>query len=581
MFKRSVIFVFTLLLLPLAGCNRAVNDPVTPVPTPALTVSTIEPTGQPPSAVPSVTPQPEVTAVPPTPVPTPFPPDLSITSDSVFIYPAPQIYTGDKVTFQIRPYVPPIVNSDDVIITVFVDGLEVGSSILNDRDLDQGAYGLVKWAWETSDRAGTHQVQVFLDLHDAIQVGDENPNNNQITFPVVVVDRSQLPPTEANATWVMAETACCRVHVVSSTAAYRDLPALLVEVETAMQQAISRLNENPQKTFDIYFINRVIGQGGYAGSELVVSYLDRDYTGIELHQVLVHELIHLLDQQFAPQRISFLAEGVAVWASGGHYKPEDIDQRAAALLELDRYVPLTSLINDFYPVQHEIGYLQAASFVKYLIDTYGWTRFRDFYSNATLDDAAAPAQAVDVNLQIYYNQTLAGMEEEWLAYLRELQWDGTAVSDLEITLYLYDTMRAYQQQYDPSAYFLTAWLPYPSEVRQTGTPADLTRRPQAELNVTLEVMLQAAGQNMLAGDYNRANVILDSVHRVLTTNGGFQDPLAENYRSIVNLAMSNNYQVQRVNLSGERAQVWVTEAGHNTLTPITLTMKNQEWLLVN
>lgn len=581
MFKRSVIFVVTLLLLLLAGCNPAVNDPAAPVPTQVPAVNTVEPTGQLPSAVPSVTPQPEVTAVPPTPVPTPFPPDLSITSDSVFIYPAPQIYTGDKVTFQVRPYVPDVVNPDDVTVTIFVDGLEMGGGTLSDRDLGQNAYGLVKWAWETSDRAGTHQVQVFLDLHDTIQVGDENPNNNQITFLVVVADRSQLPPSEANAAWVMAETACCRVHVVSGTAAYRDLPELLVEVETAVQQAINRLNEAPQKTFDIYFIDRVIGQGGYAGSELVVSYLDRDYAGIGLHQVLVHELIHLLDQQFAPQRISFLAEGVAVWASGGHYKPEDVDQRVAALLELNRYVSLASLIDDFYPVQHEIGYLQAASFVQYLIDTYGWTRFRDFYSNATVDDAATPAQAVDVNLQIYYNQTLTGMEAAWLAYLSGLQWDGTAVSDLETALYLYDTMRAYQQQYDPSAYFLTAWLPYPSEVRQTGTPADLTRRPQAELNVTLEVMLQAAGQNMLAGDYNRANVILDSVHRVLTTNGGFQDPLAENYRSIVHLAMSNNYQVQQVNLSGERAQVWVTEAGSSTLTPITLTMRNQEWLLAN
>ena len=581
MFKRRAIFVLNFLLWVLIGCQSAVNIQATPVPILTLPASPIMPTDQPSSVVPSITPEPEVTAVPPTPIPTPLPPDLSITSDSIFIYPAPQIYTGDKVSFQVRPYVPHIVNTDDVVITVFVDGLEVGSSVLNDRDLDQSAYGLVKWAWETSDRAGTHQVQVFLDLNDTIQTGDENPNNNQISFPIVVYDRSQLPPTEANAAWVMAETNCCRVHVVSGTAAYRDLPELLVEVETAVQQATARLNEESLKTLDIYFIDRVIGQGGYAGSELVVSYLDRDYAGIKLHQVMVHELVHLIDQQFAPQRITFLAEGVAVWASDGHYKPEDIDQRAAALLELDRYVPLTDLINDFYPVQHEIGYLQAASFVKYLVDNFGWTRFRDFYSNATVDDAASPAQVLDVNLQIYYNQTLDGVEAEWLAYLNGLPWDDTAVADLRTTLYLYDTMRAYQQKYDPSAYFLTAWLPYPSEVRQTGTPADLTRHPQAEINVTLEVMLQAAGQNMLAGDYNRAAVILDSVNRVLATNGSFQDPLAENYRNIVHLAISKNYQVQQVDLSGEQAQAWVTEANSNILTRLTLAMKGQEWLLVN
>ena len=321
MFKLRAILVLIYLFLVLVGCNLAGNNPVTPGPILTLPANTTVPTNQPASVVPSVTPQPEVTAVPPTPLPTPLPPDLSITGDSIFIYPAPQIYTGDKVSFQVRPYVPESVNPDDVTFTVFVDGLEVGSSVLNDRDLDQGTFGLVKWAWETTNRAGTHQVQVFLDLNDTIQTGDENPNNNQITFPVVVYDRNQLPSTEANAAWVMAETSCCRVHVVSGTAAYRDLPELLVKVETAVQQATTRLNEEPQKTLDIYFIDRVIGQGGYAGSELVVSYLDRDYAGIKLHQVMVHELTHLIDQQFAPQRVSFLAEGVAVWASDGHYKP--------------------------------------------------------------------------------------------------------------------------------------------------------------------------------------------------------------------------------------------------------------------
>lgn len=579
MLKRVIIF--TVLVLFLTGCKSTTGEAITAAPTLPPPTLTPEQTGLPPFITPSATPQPEVTAVPPTATPTSLPPDLSITSDSVSVYPAPQIYTGDKVSFQVRPYIPQTVNPDDVTITVFVDGLEMGSSTINDRSLNQEAYGLVKWVWETSDRAGTHQVQLFLDINDTIQIGDENPNNNQITFPVVVYDRALLPAAEANATWVMAETNCCRVHVVSGTAAYRDLPELLVEVETAVQQAATRLNEEPRKTLDIYFVDRVIGQGGYAGSDLVVSYLDRDYAGIALHQVLVHELVHLLDQQFAPQRLTFLAEGIAVWASGGHYKPESIDQRAAALLELNRYVPLSDLVNGFYPVQHEIGYLEAASFVKYLIDNYGWTQFREFYSSAKVDDAPTEAQALDLNLQIHYNQSLTSLEAGWLAYLKKLQWDGTAVADLEATLYLYDTMRIYQQQYDPAAYFLTAWLPYPSEVRQNGTPADLTRRPQAEINVTLEAMLQAASQNLLAGDFNRANVILDSVNRVLASDGSFQDPLAESYRSIVHAAIAQNYQVQRVNLSGEQAQVWVTKPGSNILIDLTFSLQGQDWLLLN
>lgn len=581
MLKRPIILLFALLYVLLAACDSAASVTVSPEPVLTPPASTAVPTVPPAEIVSSATPVPVETAVPPTAVPTPLPPDLSITGDSISLYPVPQIYTGDKVTFQVRPYIPNNVNPDDVTVTVFVDGLEIGSGNLSDRSLSQDAYGLVKWAWSTDDQAGTHQVQVFVDLNDTIQVGDEDPNNNHITFPVVVYDRDLLPPSEANAAWVMSETACCRVHVVSGTAAYRDLPDLLVEVETAVKQAAARLNEEPQRKLDIYFVDRVIGQGGYAGSDLVVSYLDRDYTGILLHQVLVHELVHLIDQQFAPQRISFLAEGIAVWASGGHYKPENLDQRAAALVELDHYVPLTTLVNDFYPVRHEIGYLQAASFVNYLIEKYGWTQFREFYSNAQVDDAPTAAQALDLNLQIHYNQTLASLEAEWLAYLNGLKWDATAVADLETSLYLYDIMRQYQQQYDPSAYFLTAWLPYPGEVRQNGTPADLTRHPQAEINITLEVMLQAASQNLLAGNFNRANVILDSVSRVLNTNGSFQDPLAENYRRIVHQAIAQNYQVQAVDLSGEKAQVWATRAGSDVLVPLTFSLKGQDWQLLN
>jgi hypothetical protein len=48
---------------------------------------------------------------------------------------------------------------------------------------------------------------------------------------------------------------------------------------------------------------------------MVVSYVDRRYAGGGLHELLVHEATHILDQQFAPQRISFLAEGLA---SGGN-----------------------------------------------------------------------------------------------------------------------------------------------------------------------------------------------------------------------------------------------------------------------
>ena len=574
--------VFGLVASILASCRLVAGDviPITAIPTITNSVATVA------TAVPAtVSPTPTLFSptLAPTVTTTPSPPpaDLSISRDDVLLYPGPQLFAGDKVTFQMLPYVPEGVNPDEVTVAVFVDNVELGEAMLTDRNLSGEATSVFKWAWDTSAQVGEHRVHVILDRHDAIVTGDENPDNNQVVFLVSVYDQALRPEVETDAAWIATDIACCRVHVVSGTAAYRDLPQLLTAVETAVQQAIVRLDEQPQHPLDIYFIDRVIGQGGYAGSSLVISYLDRDYAGIALGQVIAHEAVHILDRQFAPQRIAFLAEGLAVWASDGHYKPEDIGQRSAMLRELGLFVPLVELVNDFYPVQHEIGYLQAASFVDYLIDHYGWSRFRDFYIDVTPDDAPTLAEALDLNLQIYYNKTLADMESEWWAYLDDQPWSETAAADVQTSIFQYNTMRHYQRLFDPAAHFLSAWLPYPDEVREAGNIADLLRRPQAEINITLETMLQAASESLRAADYNRAHVILDSAERALNNNGLFHDPLSRNYQNIVHLASADGYQVQKVDLDGDRATAWVTKTGSDALTQLHFVLNDQDWVLVN
>jgi hypothetical protein len=498
----------------------------------------------------------------------------------VLLYPLPHIYSGDAVTIQVLPFVPELLTPENVDVTVKLNGQALAGGVLDGRKLSGQPAGVFEWVWDTTGQEGTHQITVVLDEADRIQIGDENPSNNQITLTTAVQPSDARPPQEADATWVSAETTCCFVHAVSGTAAYRDLPDLVAQVETAVRQASSTLQEPAAGKLDVYFIDKVIGQGGYAGSAMVVSYLDRPYMGQGTYQTLVHELVHLLDRQFAPQRISFLAEGVAVWVTGGHYKEENIDERMAALVQIGKYIPLPQLIDDFYPVQHEIGYLEAAGFVSYLVQRNGWERFRSFYTDVTADDAPTLSQAVDVNLQIYYQVTLSQLETEWMAYLERIRPSREAVSDLETTLRYYNVMRAYQQQHDPAAYFLTAWLPLPDKVRQQGNPADLTRHPSAEINVALEAMLLSADQALRRGEYNRANVLLDSVERVLA-NEDFLDPLSLNYRHIVRAAHQMGYEAQQIQIVGNQAQVWVTRPYKTDLIQLTLQLQNQDWVILS
>jgi hypothetical protein len=501
------------------------------------------------------------------------------------LHPVPVIYAGDNVTFQLLPHVPDGINVGDVTTAIFVDGIQVAGGPLDRRNWNGQAEGIYEWAWDTTGLEGEYLIEVVLDPADTIQVGDEDIANNTVAVTATVVVPTGQAARDAAATWETTEINCCLIHVVSDTAAARDLPTLAPLVEAAVQQAASRLAVQPSQKLHVYFIDRVVGQGGFAGTDVVVSYVDRRYAGGGIYELLVHEATHILDQQFAPQRISFLAEGLAVWATGGHYKVEDLRQRSAALVSLGAngggYVPLTDLINDFYPVQHEIGYLETAGFVTYLIERGGWATFKDFYSDVSADDGATLAEAVDVNLQHYYGAPLAQIEAEWLASLQAAPLDPAAVEDLRATIRYYNVARRYQEIYDPTAHYLSAWLPHPTQVREFGNPADLTRRPEEEMNVMLEVMLAAADEAMRGGDYARAHVILDSVDNILDNNGAIIDPMATSYLAIVRAAAEYGYELQYVNLMGESARAMATQAPNIHLTSLVMEKRGPIWVILS
>ncbi|MCA9974569.1 MAG: hypothetical protein KC413_02425, partial [Anaerolineales bacterium] len=152
---------------------------------------------------------------------------------------------------------------------------------------------------------------------------------------------------------------------------------------------------------------------------------------------------------------------------------------------------------------------------------------------------------------------------------------------LQTTVRYYDVMRDYQLAYDPTAHFLTAWLPYPDDVQELGNPADLTRHPQTELNITLETMLLSVDTALRDGDYERANVLLDSVERVLEQNGRFVDPLAVSYHDIVLKMIKTGFTPQQITLNGETAVVLVTSTRNNNLIKLNLLLRGQEWIILS
>ena len=504
--------------------------------------------------------------------------ELSLEVADVVLFPVPAIYAGDRVTFQILPDVPSDLSPEEIMVQIFVDGDILVEGGLQHRNLAGQSIGLFEWVWNTTDLAGVHEVMVVLDPADQIQLGDVSQADNEVRLDVLVNAASNRPVAEADAQWLTHETDTALIHVISGTAAHRDLDLVAATVDAAIQQASLAVGTTPAEKLEIFLIERVIGQGGYAGSVMVISYLDRDYAGDGFYEVLVHEAVHLIDRQFAPNRIPFLGEGVAVWATGGHYKLEDIDRRSAALLATELYVPLPALIDEFYPVQHEIGYLAAAGFCKYLIDQYGWEQFRQFYSSFNLQPGEQYSAAVDRGLQAHYGLTLAQAETAWQTFLRSLNVTEQDMADLLGTVRYYNVMRHYQVAHDPTAYYLEAWLPFPGSAQSLGITADFLRHPEQPVNVALETMLVATDRALRAGDFHLATVLLDSVEQVLVS-GRFVDPLSRHYLQLVQQAEKLGYEVQAIELTGRSATLLVTPLGSSDLRQLRFDLDGGDWVL--
>jgi hypothetical protein len=427
---------------------------------------------------------------------------------------------------------------------------------------------------------GPHTIKAVIDSSDLIKIGDENDENNQAEITLVVEPITDLSESEAGAMWISADNACCRVHVVSDTAAYRDIDELLIKIDEAFDRAAAKLRQPLAGPYDIYLIDRVIGQGGYTINSIVVSYLDRNYAGGGFEELLVHEATHLIDKQIAPDHITFLSEGVAVWVAGGHYKQQDLGEQMAALIEIGEYVPLAETIDNFNSTQHEIGYLEAASLISFLVERYGWTQVRDFYSATTADDGETLSAAVEANTLNYFGKDLKTLESDWMTYLDNLPRNRFASDELIATIRFYEVMRRYQTLYDPTAYYIYAWLPSPEEAERWGATADFSRHPETITNLTLEVMLDTANKALIQGDYDRLNALLDSVGRVMNNDGHFLDPLAKSYFNVVQTADDLGYEVQQVDVNGDRAVLLVKSVEETNLKKLNFRL-NQErkWIL--
>ena len=393
--------------------------------------------------------------------------------------------------------------------------------------------------WQVRDTAG-----------EAVRAGSVVRLGPQL-LSAVTLPEPEPPPLDFS--WAVSETNHFWFHYVPGTAAERDRFGLGSVAEESLAVIQPLLDVSFDGQMSIYLVPRVFWQGGAAYGDKVqlISYLDRNYTSVETWSYFTHEGTHALAQDILQPKENgggpdgVLVEGLAVWASGGHYGKEPIDEWAAVVAASDEYLPLEELRNGpFYEFQHETSYLESGSFVQYLVDRYGLDTLKALYGQATGE--VEHDEELVWNL---YGKGYADLEAEWLAYLAGLEPQQEQAELWRLQVRTFELMRRYESELDPDARLLPATAP---PEWMSDTLKVFLRRADEPVNLILETALIAAQERTHGGDLGGARALLDDVEAALDAGGELARPSLVARREILEQLAAQDRAVLRADADAYR-----------------------------
>lgn len=476
---------------------------------------------------------------------------------NVRAYPGPVHYAGDLLTFEV------------LTEGSFDERNEVTLQLDNDEPFTvMGNWNffnalLLPSALDTTGLTGEHTL--------TLTTPDGQLNE---TYEFEVLPTEAWPAQELDASWQMQETACCSLHYVSNTAAARDIDFIAENFEQAAAEFAEITGEEIDTKLDVYIMDRMWGNGGFGGNgELVISYTDRYYgptLGAEGLQTLArHEFTHAVGvgSGAGGYGVDFNSEGLAVFIAGGHYKPEPLAQRGAALYDLGYYEPGSQFFQ-----QHELAYLYPATMLTYIVETYGMDTLWKFL---VPEVEVAAEEFIPLESAIEFSMGISRQEfdADFGAWL-EAQDPGEQLDDLRLTIRLQDLRRQYQDTYSPPPLFFLG-----SAADAVTRPEHLTavlREARAPENVAIELLIANAQKAIIAGAYAESETLIASLEAVLTTQR-FDDPLAHEYYAITFALAEAGYEAQALNIQGGTASVQVTNGNDTDLLTLELQKTNTAW----
>jgi len=480
------LFVLVLMALIAASCSTSTQEPD------SSTADAVASTGSTSAPRPLPTAAPATTIQPPERV-------LPLPQLDIWAFPGPAHYEGDVLTLVV-----PLGGFNDhtlVSASLIIDGVANGTEAVLSGDPLLGDMVVFPDAYETAGRVGGHSIEV---------IGEIEPDGElRASQWVTVAADAQRPAQETESRWRVEQTDCCNLRYQDNTAASRDLTEIVAVVDEAARRVEEHFGrEMPQVEFVL--IDTLWGNGGYAGDEVVVSYLDRDFSPgrrTTFRQTVLHELAHAMTDQLEYSTPWPLIEGVAVQFTQGHFKPEPLGPRARALSDAGDLPPLDVLFDTFPDMQHEARYVAVGAFTEFLVSEHGIDRLLDLFDSEL--DIATPSLWLDAAATEVLGQPLPAIQSAFDSWIAGFAPQDQAL-DLQLTIALQEARRAFQAGHNPYPNYFVF-----TSVRDTGQ-AGLTMRDPADVRlVAVEALIAYAQDLIIEGDLESAREVVAAVERVV------------------------------------------------------------------
>ena len=463
-----------------------------------------------------------------------------VPAGNVRAYPGPKHYAGDVLTFEIQNDGSFGDETLNVQMTLDDNPLTEVSATSNFMNL------LLPLAFDTTNLSGQHTLKfTTADGH----------LNETYTFKVLPAD--QRPANEEGTSWMVNEIACCRLHYISRTAGARDIDFIAEHFQQGAEDFATFTGTTINPKMEVYIIDRIWNNGAFGSNgEVVISYTDRFYgpsiDAIGLETTARHEFTHAAGIGLITMGdgIYFSNEGTAVYVAGGHYKPEPLAQRGAALYDLGYYVPVGQYLD---LDQHELAYLYPAAMLTYINETYGRDKVWAFLS-ADNNKQDGQIGTLEAAFQSTFGVSLNEFDHDFQSWL-ESKEPGEQLEDLRLTIELQDLRRQYQDVYTPPPNFINAKA---SDViaRPEYLPV-VIREANAPPNVAVELIIAKGEQAILDGDYAEAQSLIRTLRDIIST-GKFEKPLAKEYLDIALILEEAGYETVSLDLKDDQATAQVT-----------------------